>query len=147
MVGNVSGWWRNDDRLRCNECRFYKSRQLFLTEQIDNNINILQYHVPCVVYGSCEQYLKVCQRFCELIDLPQCIVNIDDKPHTSDMIMLANGFSTNDVNKLKYVADYPNTGLLIHCSFNYCIQNKKDKLGAMFEIWNNQQYSNKNTNE
>jgi hypothetical protein len=134
-----------------NGINIHVLRLQLLIKNIDTKFRdiriILQYHVPCVVYGSCEQYLKVCQRFCELIDLPQCIVNIDDKPHTSDMIMLANGFSTNDVNKLKYVADYPNTGLLIHCSFNYCTQNKKDKLGAMFEIWNNQQHCNKNTNE
>ena len=104
----------------------------FLAEQ--KHLSVLQNNVPCVVYGSSEQYLKVCEKFCELINYPGCVVNMNNKPHTSDMIMLAVGFSENDINKLRYVVDYPNNGPLVHCSQRFCSENKTNKLEAMTNI-------------
>jgi hypothetical protein len=102
---------------------------------IDNKkLTVLQDHVPCAVYGSSEQYLAICQKFCELIYNPKCIIEINNQPHTSDMIMIAIEFSEKDINKLKYVVDYPNTAPLIHCSNRFCAENNKNKLEAMSEI-------------
>jgi hypothetical protein len=100
------------------------------------NLSILQGHVPCVVYGSSKQYLEVSEKFCKLVDDSTCYIKINDKPHTSDMIMLANGFSNSDVNKINYVVDYPAVGSLIHCAQNICEFNQKNKLEAMNELLN-----------
>jgi hypothetical protein len=92
-----------------------------------------QEHVPCVVLGTAEQYLESCKTFCELKDNKKCIKNYN-KPHTSDMIMLAEGFKEDQFNKVNYVVDYPKTGPLVHCSQKFCTENKKNKLQAMSEI-------------
>jgi hypothetical protein len=93
-----------------------------------------QEHVPCVVSGKAEQYLEACKIFCELKDSEKCIDNNHNRPHTSDMIMLANGFKKDQFNKINYVVDYPKTAPLVHCSQRFCTENKKNKLQAMREI-------------
>ena len=93
-----------------------------------------QEHVPCVVSGKAEQYLEACKIFCELKDSEKCIDNNHNRPHTSDMIMLANGFKKDQFNKINYVVDYPKTAPLVHCSQRFCTENKKNKLQAMSEI-------------
>jgi hypothetical protein len=100
----------------------------------NKKLTILQDHVPCAVYGSSKQYLAMCQKFCKLIYNPKCIIEINNQPHTSDMIMIAMGFSDKNINKIKYVVDYPNMAPLIHCSNKFCSENQKNKLEAMSEI-------------
>jgi hypothetical protein len=53
-------------------------------------LSVLQHNVPCVVHGSSAQYLKVCEKFCELITHNiKCTIKINNNPHTSDMVMIA----------------------------------------------------------
>jgi hypothetical protein len=100
------------------------------------NMTGFQQHVPSVVHGSAEQYLKACKRFCQLQNNEHCIININNKPHTSDMIMIKEGFSSEYLEQLNYVADYPDIGPLVHCSQRFCGVNKKSKLEAMMSILN-----------
>lgn len=93
-----------------------------------------QGHVPCVVSGTAEQYLEACKIFCELKENEKCINNNYNRPHTSDMIMIAMGFKENQFNKINYVVDYPQTAPLVHCSQDVCFKNKKNKLQAMSEV-------------
>jgi hypothetical protein len=95
-------------------------------------ITAFQGHVPCVVSGSAEQYLDVCKTFCQLKDNEKCLLSLDNKIHTSDMIMIAHGFKKNQFNKLNYVADYPQIAPLVHCS-QFCLKNK-NKLEVMTEV-------------
>jgi hypothetical protein len=95
-------------------------------------LTTFQGHVPCVVSGTAEQYLDICKAFCKLKDNEKCIVNFNNRPHTSDMIMLSN--MKDQFNKLNYVVDYPGTAPLVHCSQKFCTENKKNKLQAMMEI-------------
>lgn len=97
-------------------------------------LSIFQNHVPCVVYGSAEDYLLACQEFCRLKDNQKCISIVNTKPHTSDMVMVAHGFDANIYNKIKYVTDYPIQAPLVHCSQRFCSENNKNKLEAMFDI-------------
>lgn len=88
-----------------------------------DKINILEYHIPCVVYGTSDQYLEICKKFCELIDNDKCYSIENNRIHTSDMLMLASGLII--VNPYKYVKHYPNLGKLVHCSYNATKTNKK----------------------
>jgi hypothetical protein len=93
-----------------------------------------QDHIPCVVSGTAEQYLEVCKIFCQLKDNEKCLDRNQNKPHTSDMMMIANGFKEDQFNKINYVVHYPQKAPLVHCSQNMCSKNKKNKLQAMTEI-------------
>jgi hypothetical protein len=95
-------------------------------------LTVFQGFVPCVVSGSEEQYLEMCKTFCQLKDNKNCLINFNNKPHTSDMIMLSN--MKDQFNKVDYVVDYPKIAPLIHCSQNHCKKNKKNKLQAMNEV-------------
>lgn len=99
-------------------------------------LSIFQNHVPCVVYGSSEQYLEACKRFCQL---HSAISVANNKPHVSDMIMIAHGFNDiNLYNKVHYVLDYPKKAPLIHCSQRFCTENNRTKLQAMMGLLNNE---------
>jgi len=95
-----------------------------------------QNHVPCTVYGSSYEYYKICQTFCSLSNTEKCKVSINNKPHTSDMIMIAYGITNDNLNQIDYVVDYPKIGSLVHCSERFCSENKKSKMDAMIEIIN-----------
>jgi hypothetical protein len=95
-----------------------------------------QKHVPSVVCGSAKQYIEVCRKFCQLKNNEDCIVDMNNHPHTSDMVMISTSFSLEYFQPLNYVVDYPNTGSLVHCSQRFCEINQKSKLEAMTEILN-----------
>lgn len=97
-------------------------------------ITSFQDHVPCVVSGTGEQYLETCRIFCELKDNEKCLDRNQNKPHTSDMMMIAMGFKENQFNKINYVVEYPKIAPLVHCSQDACSKNNKNKLQAMVEI-------------
>lgn len=101
-----------------------------LEDPKNNKITVYQDHVPCVVYGTDEQYLNLCHKFCELKE--ECLSEHDNRPHISDMIMLSS--KKIDFNKLHTVVDYPNKGLLVHCSQAHCHKNGKTKFDAMKEM-------------
>lgn len=96
-----------------------------------------QGHVPCVVSGTDEQYLEVCKIFCKLKNSEKCINTNYDKPHTSDMMMIAMGFTKDQFNKINYVVDYPKVAPLVHCSQDVCVKNNKNKLQVMNELYEN----------
>lgn len=95
-------------------------------------LSIFQNHVPCVVYGSSDQYLEACKMFCKL---DQCFVLAKELKHTSDMIMISLGFHNNiHCNKMRYVVDYPQYAALVHCSSRFCARNQKTKAEAMSDV-------------
>ena len=96
-----------------------------------DEITIYQRHVPCVVYGTSEQYLDMCKNFCKL---KEEFILENQTPHTSDMIMLGGGKIK--FNNLRTVVDYPNKGVLVHCSQAHCNNNGKTKIEAMKELVN-----------
>jgi hypothetical protein len=86
-------------------------------------------HVPCTVSGSAENYLRVCREFCNLSAQYEHFIQIHDRPHTSDMIMLATGLIA--FTKKFTVAEYPVYDRLIHCTSQACNIAKKPKLEIM----------------
>lgn len=100
------------------------------TDFIKNNkLTVYQGHVPCVVTGSAENYFETSVAFSTLKNNNNCIGQINNAKHTSDMYMLASGKI--EYTSLKYVVDYPNTGKLVHCPQNICHYANLDKLQIM----------------
>ena len=79
-MSNVGGGWMSDyDVINCG---FTPEDSLKY-----ESISILQGHVPCLVYGSSEDYYKIFEIFYKE-GLDKTIV-IGEKQHTSDMIILS----------------------------------------------------------
>ncbi len=98
-----------------------------------SQLTIYQGHVPCVVSGQAEHYLEIAKKFLEIKEDKKCYCFFKNKPHTSDMLMLA---SENIIfNKLNFVEDYPKIGKLVHCSQGTC--KNKNKYEIMNELYNN----------
>lgn len=85
------------------------------------------------MYGTADQYLAVCKRFFQFAVNRAHIMPMDGKPHTSDMIMLQNGFTDKEIKKLN-VGDYPSKCQLIHCSHNSVQASKVTKIQAVGEL-------------
>lgn len=97
-----------------------------------NTLSIFQNHVPCVVFGTSDQYLEACNIFC---DMKNYKTIMRDTPHVSDMMMIEKGFNdTSRYSKIKYVSDYPEEAPLIHCSQYHCLTNQTTKIEAMKSI-------------
>lgn len=94
-----------------------------------DKITVFQGHVPSVVYGTEDQYLTMCKKFCKF---KQCISIYDKKPHISDMILLDSGKI--DFNRSNLVVDYPENGSMVHCNQECCKKNNKTKIEAMKEL-------------
>lgn len=96
--------------------------EVVIADAEPSKLTVLQWHTPCTVYGSPEQYLSICHHFMRLKDDKDCIQMFGDKKHTSDMHMVAYGL-TEYVNKMHFVKDYEKevgtTNIsqgLIHCA-------------------------------
>jgi hypothetical protein len=94
-----------------------------------NQLTIYQGHVPCVVSGSKQHYLEAVYGFMGFQNNVEGVLE-NNRPHTSDMIMLASGKIK--FNKLNIVKNYGDKGLLIHCSQAKC--KNKTKLEIMREL-------------
>lgn len=103
------------------------------TKEDTTTVTILQKHVPCAVMGSSDSYLKACHKFCQLLNNKACIHQYNNRDHTSDMIMIASGFTPEDYQAIDYVKDYPKTANLIHCSQAACTKYNINKLQAMMK--------------
>ena len=97
-------------------------------------LTIYQGHVPCVVYGTAEQYLEVCRRFFLFAVNRMHIGTHRDRPHASDMVFLQSGFNQTHIKKLQVVAAYPNQAELIHCSNRSVKPFFESKLEAMQKL-------------
>lgn len=97
-------------------------------------LTIYQRHVPCVVYGTAEQYLAVCKKFFQFAVNRLYIELYKGRPHVSDMLMLQSGFTDDDVKKLQLVKNYPETCPLVHCSTNSMKANGGSKVQAMQKL-------------
>lgn len=100
-----------------------------------DKITIYQHHVPCVVYGTQEQYIDICKEFMSL-DSDNFLDKNQPVKHTSDMIMLSKPHFDGKINKVLSVTDYPKIAPLIHCSQRSCSDNLKTKPEAMRDILN-----------
>lgn len=109
------------------------------TFDIDGKLTILQHSTPSGVYGTSEQYLDICKKFTILKDNHECYDMIQNKLHTSDMIMIAKGIDSKSVNKTHYINSYPIIKKLIHCSQSMYDKYGKTKYEMMREILENKQ--------
>jgi len=97
------------------------------------DLTVYQGHVPCVVSGYSDQYLNIVEHFCLLASDPSVFIIINERHHTSDMIML----SSNKIpfRTLNIVEDYPyNKSRLIHCSETSCKNLGISKIDAIKTI-------------
>jgi hypothetical protein len=92
-------------------------------------LTVYQGHVPCVVSGSTEDYMSAVKGFMGFKNNIGIVME-NNKPHTSDMIMLSSGAIK--FNKLYQVKNYPEPGDLVHCSQGRC--KNKTKLEIMEEL-------------
>ena len=98
-----------------------------------DKIAIYQGHVPCVVNGTQDQYLSICKKFTE-IEIEKFLDNSREEKHISDMIILSKQNFANNLNKIRYVTDYPTISPLVHCSQSHCASHHMSKLDAMNNI-------------
>jgi hypothetical protein len=95
-----------------------------------DELKVYQAHIPCVVSGTSDEYLRISKSFCDLVDDNSCIQVIDEKRHTSDMLMLASGKIK--FKKTKEVANYPSIAPLVHISQSSC--EERSKIEIMREL-------------
>jgi hypothetical protein len=107
--------------LKSNDTNFFDFSQL----------TVYQGHVPCVVSGNENHYLHAVNGFMGFKDNIGIVLE-NNRPHTSDMIMLSSGKIK--FNKLNIVKNYGENSLLIHCSQGKC--KNKTKLEIMQELYN-----------
>jgi hypothetical protein len=93
-------------------------------------LTIYQGHVPCVVSGRSEDYFNMLKSF--MVLKPIDIHLINNKEHTSDMIMLSN--RKTDYKSLNLVANYPKIGKLIHFSSSSCNTLKTNKYKEILNL-------------
>lgn len=103
-----------------------------------NKLIIFQKHVPSLVYGDMFSYERIFNIFCD--DGKKYIHYVNEKEHTSDMVILSYLSKLNEYDFIAYeniVSDYPNLSKLIHCSNFRCSQNSISKKEAMLKLLNN----------
>lgn len=100
----------------------------------EDKLTVYQQHVPCVVFGSGEQYLNICKIFMN-IHPEEYLDHNQPQKHTSDMIMLSQPLFNTIINKISYVSSYPDISPLIHCAQRNCSENNVNKLQAMTNIY------------
>lgn len=96
------------------------------------SISILQGHVPCLVYGTPEDYMNIFNIF-----TTESFLTMEyGDSHTSDMIVIANIANRESINCLNIVDDYPKKeeSILIHCSAGSCKSMSMSKKEAMISI-------------
>lgn len=98
------------------------------------SMSILQGHVPCLVYGTSEDYKHIFNIF--TTESSNFITKIDEKSHTSDMIIISNIKNRDFIKCLNIVDDYPKKekSILIHCSEYCCRSVSITKKEAMISI-------------
>lgn len=113
---------------------FSPQEYINLSDQKTDKIQIYQGHVPCVVNGTSDQYLSICEQFVT-VDVEECLDDARTDKHTSDMLMLSKSMFAKYIHKVHYVKDYPKLAPLIHCSQYHCFkQNQTTKYDAMKNI-------------
>jgi hypothetical protein len=125
-MSNIGGGWMSDyDVINCG---FTPEDSLKY-----ESISILQGHVPCLVFGTSEDYSKIFEIFYK--EGQNKTTKIGDKNHTSDMIILS--LIINDyefIKSLLIVDDYPSENVLIHCSTDHCRSNNISKIDSMKKL-------------
>jgi hypothetical protein len=98
------------------------------------SVSILQGHVPCLVYGTSEDYMDIFRIFAT--ESMSFITMEDNRPHTSDMIVISNIANRESMNCLNIVDGYPKKeeSILIHCSAGSCASMNMTKKEAMISI-------------
>lgn len=81
-----------------------------------DQLTIFQDHIPSVVYGTSIGYHSMCEQFCQIYLSNKCIESINNKLHTSDMIMIRCAKNSLHIKCLSYVKYYPANSGLIHCA-------------------------------
>jgi hypothetical protein len=125
-MSNIGGGWMCDyDVVNCG---FTPDKSLEY-----ESLSILQGHVPCLVFGTSEDYSKTFDIFCN--DGLNKFIKIGEKNHTSDMVILSLIIKDSDfIKSLLIVDDYPNEAILVHCSTDHCLSNNSSKINAMKKI-------------
>ena len=122
-LSNVGGGWMCDyDVVNCG---FTPEDSLSF-----ESLSILQGHVPCLVYGTTEDYEKVFDIFTKES------ANFIENNHVSDMTVIANIKNREDFIKcFNFVDGYPSElSKVIHCSARSCSLSNLSKKEAMLKI-------------
>jgi hypothetical protein len=127
-MSNIGGGWM---------CDYDVINLGFSPEDSKNykSMSILQGHVPCLVYGSSEDYMNIFDIF---TTESMSFLTIEyNRPHTSDMIVISNISNRESINCLNIV-DYfyskKEESILIHCSAGCCKSMSVSKKEAMISI-------------
>lgn len=123
----VGGGWMSDydvvnNGFTPNDAKKYES------------MSILQGHVPCLVYGSSNNYNDIFNIFCKRGK--DYYIEINGNKHTSDMIIIMNLIREKNefIKTYNIVDDFPKGSNLVHCSFKHCSDNSMTKSEAMKKI-------------
>lgn len=97
-----------------------------------DGLTIYQNHVPCVVSGTDVDFQKAIDHFVYMAHQKEFYIKIDDKAHSSDMVMLS-------YHKLIYrsimaVVDYPLIGSLVHIPQVSCVSTNQSKFEIMEKL-------------
>ena len=126
-MANIDGGWM---------CDYDVINRGFSPEDSKNykSMSILQGHVPCLVYGSSEDYANIFKIFST--ESLEFLTTINDRLHTSDMYAISYISKRESINCFNIIDDYPKReeSILIHCSARSCLESNLTKKEAMLLI-------------
>ncbi len=94
------------------------------------SLSILQGHVPCLVYGTKQDYVKLFNIFTS--ESLNHIHLVGGREHTSDMYVIKSIIPSNKfIISCRLVEDYPSKSKLVHCSHGSCSKQNATKKESM----------------